>query len=77
MDIAERNAITSGLSLSGIGPMGTGGGVSVATSGRVPVPDPVCALSCGGRAERVAVDAGDIEEEDIGGGTMRWPDGPF
>lgn len=50
----------------------------MATSGRVPVPDPVCALSCGGRAEGVAVDAGDIEwEEDIGGGTMGWPDEPF
>lgn len=58
--------------------MGTGGGGSVATSGRVPVPDPVCALCCGGRAEGFAVDAGDIEwEEDIGGGTMGWPDGPF
>lgn len=50
----------------------------MATSGRVPVSDPVCPWFCGGRAESVAADAGNIEEEeDTGGGTMGWPEWPF
>lgn len=61
-----------------MGPMGTGGGGSVATSGRVPIPDLVCSWFCGGRAESVAADAGDIEEEeDTGGGMMGWDKRPF